>query len=225
MKHSKINLDQQKTKKHVAGNTFSNLFNFKSTLLILCLLVSSILFSQEKPFRIGVKIGLPNVIGGNAEYVTPLLNKRLAVTIDYSTFSEFDIEDNSGGSLNYFAAGINYYFFKEGKGLYGNLGYGIFNSNITSSDVESEDGSKTNGTSKVNLSYKSVNIMIGAKLGGLFYFRPEIGFAIPGLPDNIVENVTFPDGSTEIQSYAIDEDLPSIISSGFIFNIGFGFAF
>lgn len=225
MNHSNINLNQQKSKKLFESCTFSRLFNCKSALLILCLLVSGILFSQEKPIRIGVKIGLPNVIGGNVEYVTPLLNKRLAATIDYSSLKGSSPEDDAGGSFNYFAAGINYYFSKEGKGLYGNLGYGIFNGNATFTDVDSEDGTKTNGVSKVDISYKSLNIMIGAKLGGLFYFRPEIGFALPGFPDDIVENVTFPDNSTETQSFASNEDVPSIIRSGFIFNIGFGFAF
>ncbi len=29
-----------------------------------------------RPVRIGVKIGFPNLIGGNLEYVTPLLGKN-----------------------------------------------------------------------------------------------------------------------------------------------------
>jgi hypothetical protein len=225
MKNSHFKHNQQKMKKYFLRFTSSNFFDFKSALLILCILASGLLFSQEKPIRVGVKIGLPNIIGGNAEYVTPLLNKRLAVTIDYSTLNGSSPEDDAEGSFNYFAAGINYYFFKEGKGLYGNLGYGIFNGNGTFTDVDSEDGSKTNGISKVDISYKSLNIMVGAKLGGLFYFRPEIGFALPGFPKDIVENVTFPDGTTETQSFASSEDIPGIIRSGFIFNIGFGFAF
>ncbi|MCB0449165.1 MAG: hypothetical protein KDC97_03510 [Confluentibacter sp.] len=224
MNHLNSNTKQQKAENHVLTCS-KKLCNYKSALLILYLLISSALFSQEKPIRIGVKLGLPNVIGGNIEYVTPLLNKRLAVTIDYSSLSGSSTEDEAGGSFTYFAGGLNYYFSKEGKGLYGNLGYGSFNGNATFTDVDSEEGTQTNGVSKVAISYKSVNLMIGAKLGGLFYFRPEIGFALPGFPDDIVENVTFPDGSTETQSFSSNEDVPGIIRSGFIFNIGIGFAF
>ncbi len=40
-----------------------------------------------RPFRIGAKVGFPNLIGGNIEYVTPLLNRRLAVSVDYSNLN------------------------------------------------------------------------------------------------------------------------------------------
>ena len=36
-----------------------------------------------KPLRIGVKIGTPGVLTLNAEYVTPLLDNRIAPFIDY----------------------------------------------------------------------------------------------------------------------------------------------
>src|SRR5690554_2331125 len=39
--------------------------------------------SSIKPLRIGLRIGVPNLVTGNIEYVTPLFDNRLALTVDY----------------------------------------------------------------------------------------------------------------------------------------------
>lgn len=39
---------------------------------------------KVRPLRFGAKLGNPNLIGGNVEYVSPLLNNKLAVSFDYS---------------------------------------------------------------------------------------------------------------------------------------------
>jgi len=200
--------------------------SFRMVLVVLALCTSSIIFSQEKPFRIGVKIGFPNVLGGNIEYVLPLLDNKLSISLDYSSLkADSYLEEGETAKVNYFLGGLNYYFSKEGKGLYGGLSYGAFKGEGTAVDVYSNDDTKMDGVGKIDLTNNSMNVLIGAKLGGLFYFRPEIGFAFSGFPKNIDMNVTFPDGSTEIQSVVDAEDIPSIVSSGLIFNIGFGFAF
>lgn len=78
--------------------------------------------AQEKPFRIGIKFGVPNIVGLNAEYVTPILGGKLAPTADFSYFSL----SASGAkvSFSYFELGGNYYLMNQGKGLYGHLSYG-----------------------------------------------------------------------------------------------------
>ena len=63
--------------------------NLILTFSLICFItlanvVNSNLFGQELPLRIGLKVGYPQVAGLNLEYVTPLLNKRLAADLDLS---------------------------------------------------------------------------------------------------------------------------------------------
>jgi len=202
--------------------------NFKMILVVVLLFTSSIIFSQEKPFRIGVKIGFPNAVGANVEYVLPLLDNKLSVSLDYTGLKLDKYLDYEGdkAKLNYMEVGLNYYFSKEGKGFYGGISYGIFKSEGTAVDLDSEvDNNKYDGVGTFEVTNSSVNIKLGAKLGGLFYFRPEVGFAFSGFPKAIDMDVRFPDGSTEVQAVIYEDDLPSIVTSGLMFNIGFGFAF
>ena len=85
--------------------------------IIICfaiVLVAASANAQEKPFRIGLKFGIPNIAGLNFEYVTPALNARLAPTLDFSRFSI--TAGDAKASFTYFELGGNYYFTKEGKG-------------------------------------------------------------------------------------------------------------
>lgn len=193
----------------------------KIIMVIGSLLYSGLVFSQEKPFRIGLKIGYPNVVGGNIEYVTPLLGNKLAAAIDYSSINVDNFLDPDKGKFSYFEAGLNYYFSKEGKGLYGSVSYGVLDAELTLNDIESDINFDKIGTATASLSNSSMNIKLGAKLGGLFYFRPEIGYSFTSLPDFVDVIVVFPDGSKESQQ----EEIPSELTQGLLFNIGFGFAF
>ena len=193
----------------------------KITCIAMTILMSSIVVAQEKPFRIGVKIGYPNIVGGTIEYVTPLLKKRLAPTIEYSSVNVDKYLDPNKAKLTYFQAGLNYYFLKEGKGLYGNISYGILDAKLTINDIQSDSDPNLKGSANTAISNNSINIKIGAKWGKGFYFRPEIGYSFTPLDETVVVNVNFPDGSTETQN----ETLPSILTQGILFNIGFGMSF
>lgn len=184
--------------------------------------------TKVKPFRIGVKLGFPNLLGGNVEYVTPLLNHRLSVALDYSSLSEKSIDqwitlEDETFKVTYFEGGINYYFFKPGRGLYGGVSYGKLDAEYTIANVESElDPGLNNGTGFRNLSHSTMNVKLGAKWGGTVYFRPEIGYSFVKLPEEVELKVSFPDGSTEVQR----EELPvDEFNKGFIFNIGLGLSF
>ena len=195
--------------------------SIKITATVFMILISTLLFSQEKPFRIGLKLGFPNIIGGNLEYATPLLGKKLAASIEYSSISADKFMEPDEAKLTYLQIGFNYYFFKEGSGLYSNVSYGMLDADLTLIDIESDFDYDKLGNAFANLSNKSFNVKLGAKLGSGFYFRPEIGYSFTSL-DKIVEvNVKFPDGSSEIQQ----EEIPSELTQGLLFNIGFGFAF
>lgn len=184
-----------------------------------------------RPVRLGVKLGFPNIVGGNLEYVTPLFSDRLAVSLDYSTINSdwFISEEDTDGAettdlnFSYLEGGINYYFFRPGKGLYGGVGYNQMNFEVQT-NVES-DGRE--GTGNIDYNHNSINIKLGAKLGGLFYFRPEVGYSFSSLPKTIEYEATYEDGTTETETYDLSEEFASvdILFKGFMANIGFGFAF
>ncbi len=196
--------------------------SIKISTTIIMFLISSVLIAQEKPIRIGVKIGFPNIIGGNIEYVTPLLGKKLAASIEYSSINADKFIEPDKAKLSYLQIGFNYYFFKEGKGLYGNVSYGMLDADLTVNEIESDFDSEKIGTAFVNLSNNSFNVKLGAKLGGMFYFRPEIGYSFSSIDDMVDVRVEFPDGSSENQEGI---KIPSELTQGLLFNIGFGFAF
>lgn len=198
------------------------------TALGVCLL-QTLVYAQDRPMRIGVKIGVPNLAGLNFEYVTPWLNGRLAPTLDVSFIPINFIEPsyatatyNARYNYSYFELGANYYFFKEGKGLYGNVSYGRMGLDFTFTDYYSEDSPYNSpGVVDSKINANLVNLKIGAKLGNGFYFRPEIGIAAIGLPKNLSYTVVYPDGTTERET----EDLSDIIGGTLVVNIGFGVAF
>lgn len=186
---------------------------------------------KVRPVRLGLKIGFPNLVGGNVEYVTPLLNDKLSVSVDYSTIkSEWFLSEDEVGdtettdlSYTYLEGGINYYFFKAGKGLYGGVSYNQMKFE-GQTDVE-ENGQQ--GTGYIDYNHSSFNIKLGAKLGGLFYFRPEIGYSFSSLPKTIDYEVEYGDGNRETDTYDFSEELASadVLFKGLIANIGIGFSF
>lgn len=201
-------------------------------------------FQEDEPnvrsIRIGAKIGYPNLVGGNLEYVTPLLNKKLAVNVDYSTIkSEWILNllgeesstseggETSSFTYNYIEGGINYYFFKPGRGLYGGISYGVLKLNGLLKDFFENDNYSP-GDAIVDFSHSSINVKLGAKMGGLFYFRPEIGYSFNPIPNSIDMDVVYEDGSRETRTEELYDPAASpgnLLSQGFIANIGLGFAF
>ncbi len=188
--------------------------------LALMFLLSTSVNAQEKPVRIGLKFGIPNIAGLNFEYVTPVLGGKLAPSAD---FSYFGLKLGSTKlSFYYFELGANYYFIKEGRGPYANLSYGRMGAGLKYEDVLSDvDPMLSGGSAKANIGVNMFNIKLGAKLGGGFYFRPEIGYALASVANNINVSVEFPDGTKESQSV----DVPGLVGGGFVFNLGFGVAF
>lgn len=226
------------------------ILKFTWALLFFCFTVPG--FAQElpdtknrkenktklRPIRIGAKLGFPNLIGGNVEYVTPLLNHKLAVFIDYSKLSSDFLNDlveenapEAGDTdeydFSYFEGGLNYYFFKPGYGLYGGVSYGAISIGGTLQNVESNNDPNKTGTGTIDFTNNSFNVKLGAKLGGLFYFRPEVGYSFNALPNSVPVEVNFPNGTSESQIEEFDsESSPqNLLFKGFMINIGIGFAF
>ncbi len=188
-----------------------------------------------RPIRVGMKLGLPNLIGGNLEYLTPLVNDKLSVNWDYSIFKSdwISVEATDPSEkdpiINYsfIDLGANYYIFKPGRGLYSGLSYSLIKfDSETSVYGKDEFGGEKDGTEYYNVKNNSVNVKVGAKLGGLFYFRPELGFSFNPIPETVSSEIRYNDGSKETTTTNINDELQfKTLTSGLTFNIGMGFAF
>jgi len=202
---------------------------YSKFLLLCCLFVGFQSYAQDevltstpeytsiKPLRIGVRIGSPNILTLNAEYVTPLLGDRVAATIDFMSLSK-TIDDTS---INYnnFEIGTNVYMNPTGKGLYAGLTYFSFNGEGDFTEVEFDSGVYDG---KGTIKFSTINLKLGLKVGRKVYFRVEAGFGFGGLPSEITIS------SNETNEITIDDipNIPGIGVSGVpVFNIGFGFAF
>ena len=179
--------------------------------------------SKSKTISIGVKVGAPNIISLNGEFVLPILNNHIAPFIDYGSFS-LDIE-NTQADLKYLEYGLNIYFGNKGKGLYVGAGSGKLTNEFTFNDLTFEDnGVSLKGSATTSLDINALNLKLGFKSGGLIYFRIEAGYGIGTIPDRLNFTATS-GGITETFS----EEIPAIIgigSNGFaIGNIGLGVSF
>lgn len=174
--------------------------------------------SEIKPLRVGLKIGTPSFFTIGAEYVTPLLDERVAPFVDFFPLKLTLDEDVI--KLSNFEIGSNVYLNPTGKGLYAGLSYFSFNGKADLADVDFDDG--TFGAGSTEVKFNTVNLKVGAKLGKTFYFRIELGYGFGKQPETIL--VT----SVDSNSTAIEpiEDLSSFFGSGIpVFNFGFGFGF
>jgi hypothetical protein len=188
--------------------------------------------SEERSIRIGLKFGVPNLIGLNFEYVTTALNNKLALVADLSyiplLFETGNSHDNrllwtNGGKQYYFEFGSNYYLIKKGKSMYAHLSYGFSRINATYNPRYFLVLSKKDNIINTHL----INIKCGAKWGNSFYFRPEIGYAI-NLGKSTTEIEVIQPASNSItykdEPFTITKDIPAYIG-GLTLNVGFGIAF
>lgn len=184
------------------------------TSLLLTALFLTTTLAQERPFRIGLKFGYPHLAGFNVEYVTPLLNKKLSGDVDLTYFG-LSSGNASVGFMN-LAIGANYYFLNEGRGLYGGVAFG--RTSFSASEDLTSNGLTAAADATVGVN--KLNLKIGGKHGGLFYFRWELGYSVAFNNPKLVVSADFPDGSHQEESI----DFP-ISGAGAIADIGFGFSF
>ncbi|MCM4157072.1 hypothetical protein [Gramella sp. AN32] len=194
--------------------------------LVLIALISISAISQELPTRVGLKAGLPNAVGVNAEYVTPYLKGRLAPNVEASLFPIPDgLFSDRDGTITYLQGGFNYYFFKPGDGLYSNLSYGYLKGKGTGENIRAEkpnaNGEYMIGKGYLNESNHSINLKVGNKFGNKYYFKPEVGYAFNKLNGDHAIDVRFADGSRETQY----EGIPGVFTKGLLFGVGAGIAF
>ena len=210
-----------------------NSISFKAVILIAVVLFSNLAFSQVKDvealdsikvrhINLGIKLGIPNLIGGSAEIVLPVLGNRIAPYFDYSGFS-LDT-DETATSFSYLEYGANLYFNQKGNGFFISLGQGKFNTDLAFNALDFGNLLILSEPINTDFNFNTTNIKLGIKSGGTFYFRFELGFGIADIPDSVNFIATY-DGITKSFSEELPP-IPGISSSGILIgNIGFGFSF
>ena len=209
-----------------------------------CLLISIFLFSisivaqetEENPiksedslklnhFALGIKIGIPNIVGGSAEIMLPILNNHFAPFLDYNSFSlTFSNLEANLSSIGY---GVKYYFGEKGKGFFMSLGRSALKTDIVFNDllfVDNVAQKSITGTGKTELQLNTTDFKVGIKTGGTIYFLFELGYGFGDIPDSLNFTATS-NGITESFSEDIPP-LPGLGSNGILIgNVGFGIAF
>jgi hypothetical protein len=173
-----------------------------------------------KRISLGLKIGIPNIIGGSIEGVLPVFNNRMAPYANISGF-KFDVDD-IGLKLSYLEFGSKIYFNNDGNGFFLGVGASKFSSALKFSNLDLESGQ---GSGEVDLDINTFIIKLGAKTGGRIYFSFELGYGIGSIPDNLVFNATSSNGIKESVTENIPP-IPGITKSGMLIgNVGFGISF
>lgn len=192
----------------------------------------SIEIYKVKRISVGIKLGIPNVAGISFEGITPLLGNRIAPFVDFSSFPVNTIETDI--DLKYSEFGSNFYFGKEGKGVYVGVGFGTLKPEITFKDQEFENnGNRGTGTAVVSPEIKTTNLKLGVKTGGRIFFRLELGYGIGTIPTTVELNGTYTytdsDGNIQTDTGTETEDFPAIpgVSTNGVLvgNFGFGVSF
>ena len=180
--------------------------------------------TKPKTLALGVKLGIPNIIGGNVEVIFPVLNNHLAPYADFSGF-DIDPDEDTSVAMSYTEFGLNYYFGQTGTGAYLSAGLGNLTTDLTFSNIEVEDGIY-DGIGTVEEKIATTNLKIGYKSSGRFYFRIELGYGIGNIPDQLeiqARSASLGETSTEYEEFP---DIPGVSENGIVIgNIGFGISF
>lgn len=212
------------------------IFLTRSLLFFFLLINVSLVYSQVEEstneitdsinlnrFSLGLKLGIPNVIGGTAEVLLPVLKNRVAPFLDYS---RFNIETNDlDTNLTYLEFGANLYFNEKGNGFFISLGQSQFNTNLVYYNLNFNDEIQSvTGTGAAKFNFTTTNLKLGIKTKDTFYFRFEVGFGFGNIPDFIEFTAT---EKNIVQNFSEKlPPIPGVNSSGIIIgNIGFGTSF
>lgn len=199
-------------------------------LLSISILISSIADAQlfVKRFRIGAKVGLPNVLGPEAEVVLPGLGNRLAPFAGFSYFTP-TLKSNQQNFL-FWEAGLNVYPLGGGKLVYAGFSLSQFNLDGNYSGAQTINGETFEGFANGKLSFSTFNTKVGVRFGGLFYTKIEVGYGFGNIPQKITLTGEAINKNTNERYVGTGEvDIPNIPLIGpkgmFLANIGFGLAF
>ena len=181
-----------------------------------------------KRVAVGVKLGMPNIIGGSLEFILPVMDNHFA---PYADLSGFDIDPDTETSvgLSYSEFGLNYYLNSKGKGLYFSAGLGNLTTDITFSNQNVSNGegiSVNDGVGTIQQKISTTNLKIGVKAGKRVYFRFELGFGLGNIPSDVKITATSVSQGFKEEISEPFPDVPGVSSGGVVIgNVGFGVAF
>ena len=181
-----------------------------------------------KRVAVGVKLGMPNIIGGSLEFILPVMDNHFA---PYADLSGFDIDPDTETSvgLSYSEFGLNYYLNTKGKGLYFSAGLGNLTTDITFSNQNVSNGegiSVNDGVGTIQQKISTTNLKLGVKAGKRVYFRFELGYGLGNIPSDVKITATSVSQGFKEEISEPFPDLPGVSSGGVVIgNVGFGMAF
>lgn len=181
-----------------------------------------------KRVAVGVKLGMPNIIGGSLEFILPVMDNHFA---PYADLSGLDIDPDTETSvgLSYSEFGLNYYLNTKGKGLYFSAGLGNLTTDITFSNQNVSNGegiSVNDGVGTIQQKISTTNLKLGVKAGKRVYFRFELGYGLGNIPSDVKITATSVSQGFKEEISEPFPDLPGVSSGGVVIgNVGFGMAF
>ena len=181
-----------------------------------------------KRVAVGVKLGMPNIIGVSLEFILPVMDNHFAPYADLSGFDiDPDTETNVG--LSYSEFGLNYYLNTKGKGLYFSAGLGNLTTDITFSNQNVSNGegiSVNDGVGTIQQKISTTNLKLGVKAGKRVYFRFELGYGLGNIPSDVKITATSVSQGFKEEISEPFPDVPGVSSGGVVIgNVGFGVAF
>ncbi len=187
--------------------------------IILLTLAATIRAQGERPFRAGVKLGMPNIVGVGIEYA---IMNHIAPSLDFS-YIPLSIDENTDLGFTFVGVGANYYFNKKNKGLYGGLGVGFLNLGVTEKGLTNPNTFQNDGTGDFSIGATLIEAKVGYRwIWGAFSLTPEAGYALGSVSNSVTYTATFPDGSTAQETY----DTSGIpVGAGAIYSVTIGLAF
>lgn len=181
-----------------------------------------------KRVAVGVKLGMPNIIGVSLEFILPFMDNHFA---PYADLSGFDIDPDTETSvgLSYSEFGLNYYLNTKGKGLYFSAGLGNLTTDITFSNQNVSNGegiSVNDGVGTIQQKISTTNLKLGVKAGKRVYFRFELGYGLGNIPSDVKITATSVSQGFKEEISEPFPDVPGVSSGGVVIgNVGFGVAF
>ncbi|NOZ75797.1 MAG: hypothetical protein GXO90_10595 [FCB group bacterium] len=199
---------------------------FKQTLIAMTtlILVGSIALGGNKPLRMELKVGSPNLVGGSVEYLLPDVGiKGLAPYLDVSAFT-LSLDETTDMGYTYWSVGSRYYLddLIGKKGYFVGAGLGRFTITLTDNEWYNYDFTQS-GTAEGSVGVTMFQIKLGKRFFlGPFTLGLETGYSMGKMDDVIKIDVKYPDGTTDSD----EEDTSDIpISSGAMGAISIGIAF
>jgi len=209
-------------------------------LLIVILAISMSVTAADKPIRVEMKMGIPNLLGGSVEYMLPdlgipAINNALAPYIDVSVFN-LALDETVSFGFSYFGLGAKYYFDQlvtdlglpsMADGTYAALGFGrmgfTFTDDAWLGDYDSSIGTWIEGSAEGSIGVSMLQFSIGKRwMLGPLTGTLELGKTFGSMDDTFEVEVNYNNGTSETD-VEDTSDIPLGVGGLAALTIGFAF--